>query len=286
MTVPARQLLAEAMARLSAAGVDSPRVDAELLLAAVLDVSRTRLLTLDAVPGAVADTYRAHVARRGAREPLQHITGVAPFRHLLLSVGPGVFVPRPETELLVDAVSPHLLAGNAPLVVDLCAGTGALGLAVADEVPDARVVLVERSPAALRYLELNAARGDTDRVRVVAGDVRDPDLVSSLYGRADAVLSNPPYVPTSTTVSAEVHADPAEAVFAGADGLGLLPTIVERAALLLRPGGVLAVEHDDTHGSAVPALLSADGRFEQVRAHRDLGDRPRFATARRCAEHR
>ena len=214
-----------------------------------------------------------------------NITGVAPFRHLMLTVGPGAFVPRPETELLVDAVLAHLRGLDAPLVIDLCAGAGALGLAVANEVPGAQVVLVERSPAALRYLAENAASIDAERVRVVAGDLRDAELLRPLHGRADAVLSNPPYVPSAVAVAAEVHADPPEAVFAGDDGLGLLPTVINRAAQLLVVGGVLAVEHDDTHERAVPALLTADGRFDEVRDHRDLGGRPRFATARRCEEH-
>jgi release factor glutamine methyltransferase len=273
-----RQLLIDATERLTVAGVPSPRVDAELLLAALLDSPRSRLLTLDTVPGSVARTFDEQVTRRVSREPLQHITGRAPFRHIELDVGPGVFIPRPETELLVDAVLPHLRTIETPAVVDLCAGSGALALAIADEVPGARVVAVERSFTASRFLTKNAAGTS---VRVVTGDVRDPELLSALYGRADVVVSNPPYVPLPTEVDPEVLADPHEAVFAGGDGLELLPTIVTRAAMLLKPGGLFAVEHDDTHGSAVPALLVDDGRWTAIRAGRDLADRPRYSVATR-----
>lgn len=277
----ARQLLAEAAARLAVAGVSSPRVDAELLLAAVLGVPRSRLLTVGEVPASAAGTYAEHVARREAREPMQHITGTAPFRHLVLRVGPGVFVPRPETELLVDAVLPHLHSIDEPLVIDLCAGSGALALAIADEVPRARAVAVERSPAAVRWLTRNAA-GTTVTIR--CGDVRDPELLRPLYGQADVVVANPPYVPLPPTaapgcVDPEVLADPPEAVFAGADGLEIMPAVLSRAALLLKPGGVLAVEHDDTHAIAVPALLAADAHWSCVTEHHDLAGRPRYTLA-------
>ena len=165
-----------------------------------------------------------------------------------------------------------------PLVVDLCAGSGALALAIADESPGARVVAVEQSPAAVRYLQGNAAG---TAVQVVVGDIGDRQLLEHLHGSVDVVVSNPPYVPSATEVSAEVRADPAPAVFAGPAGLDLLPTVIARAGELLRPGGVLAVEHDDSHGQAVLELLRADGRFTESADHRDLSGRPRFATARR-----
>lgn len=275
-------LLAEATRQLAAAGVASARVDAELLLAALLDVPRGRLLTRVDLPDDVAADYRAWVGRRAAREPLQHITGRAPFRTLELAVGPGVFVPRPETELLVDLVLPELAGRAAPLVVDLCAGSGALALAVADEVPAARVVAVERSGAAVEWLTRNAA-GTT--VQVLTGDIGDEALLRQFAAQVDVVVSNPPYVPAQTDVDPEVRADPAEAVFAGPAGLDLLPVVIARAAELLRPGGVLAVEHDETHGRAVPGLLRADGRFADIAEHPDLTGRARFATARRFSAH-
>lgn len=254
-----------------------------LLLAHLLGVPGGRLLSLDDVPHFLADDYRTLVARRVAREPLQHITGTAPFRHVELAVGPGVFVPRPETELLVDAVMPHLRGIAAPVVVDLCSGSGALALAVADEVPAARVVAVEYAPAALPWLTRNAAAAARAgaAVEVVAADVRDTAALRGLFGLVDAVVANPPYVPLAADVAPEVRADPPGAVFAGADGLDLMSSVISLAALLLRGGGVVAVEHDDAHGDAVPALFRADGHWERIAAHDDLSGRPRYATAHR-----
>lgn len=272
----ARALLSAATAQLGAAGVVSSRVDAELLLAHCLGVERSRLPLVDAVSPAAAAAFAEALRRRAQREPLQHILGHAPFRHVQVAVGPGVFVPRPETELLVDAVLPTLRAASAPVVVDLCAGSGALALAVAGEVRGSRGYAVESSPAALRWLRRNVAG---TAVRVVAGDVRDPELLVELRGTVAAVLCNPPYVPVAQQVEPEVRADPAEAVFAGADGLELMPDIVARAAELLRPGGVVAIEHDDSHGESLPRLLTAHGGWGEITAHRDLSGLPRYVTA-------
>lgn len=282
MSGSARDLLADATVRLAAAGIATPSVDAELLLAAAAGVPRSRLLTLPEPTAPVRTAFAGLVARRAAREPLQHITGAAPFRHIELAVGPGVFVPRPETELLVDAVLPHLRGKAAPTVVDLCAGSGALALAVADEVPAARVLAVENDPAALDWLRRNTAGTG---VEVLAGDVTDPDLARRLPA-ADVVVSNPPYVPAPTPVAPEVRADPPRAVFAGADGLAVIPSVIARAAELLGPGGWFVLEHDDTQGVVVPALLQADGRFAEVADRPDLTGRSRFTTARRCCPHR
>jgi release factor glutamine methyltransferase len=273
-------VLADATRELATAGVASPRVDAELLLAAASGVPRGRLLTLRSLPADVLARFAAWIVRRGDREPVQHIVGTAPFRRIELAVGPGVFIPRPETELLVDAVLPHLRGLAAPLVFDLCAGTGALALAIADEVPAATVVAVEAAPAAFDWLVRNA----TDRASVLPlrGDVRDPALLREYAERADAVVANPPYVPDDVAVEAEVRADPAEAVFAGPDGMAILPAVAQRAAELLRSGGRFAVEHDDTQGASVAELLSRDGRWCDVAEHADLAGRPRFATARRA----
>ena len=269
-------LLAAATAQLAAAGVATPRVDAELLLAAALDLPRPRLLTLDAVPTAAAERFASYLGRRAAREPLQHIVGTAPFRHIEVPVGPGVFVPRPETELLVDAVLPTLRAADRPVAVDLCSGSGALALAIADEVPDARVIGVERPGSSGEWFRRNTAG---TRVEAVLGDVTDPGLLAAVRGRADAVVCNPPYVPDGTAVAAEVHHDPPVAVFAGADGLALVPDVVARAAELLRPGGVLALEHDETHAAAVVARLASDGRFTAVEDRPDLTGRARYVVA-------
>ncbi|MFC4147030.1 peptide chain release factor N(5)-glutamine methyltransferase [Micromonospora mangrovi] len=281
-------VIARAARALAGAGVEAPRVEAELLAAYVLDVPRGRLALADGFTAAQRARFDALVQRRAAREPVQHLTGSAGFRHLSVAVGPGVFVPRPETELLAGWGIEEGRRRPSPLVVDLCSGSGAIALAVAQELPGARVVAVERSPAALAWLRRNAAErdaaGDTP-VEVVAADVTDPELLADLVGRVDVLLCNPPYVPRSVVVPPEVAAhDPDEAVFGGADGLTVIRPVVARAAQLLRPGGVLGVEHDDTHGDAVPALLAADGRYAAVREHPDLVGRPRFATASRRAD--
>ncbi|RKR88090.1 release factor glutamine methyltransferase [Micromonospora pisi] len=287
--------VADAAGVLSAAGIGPARVEAELLAAYVLDTSRGRLALTARFTPAQLERFQALVARRAGREPLQHLLGSAPFRYLELAVGPGVFIPRPETELLagvgVDAAK--RIAGEAggtggagdPVVVDLCSGSGAIALSVADEVPGARVVAVERSTEALVWLRRNAAEraaaGDRP-IEVVAGDVTDPGLLAELAGRVDVLLCNPPYVPEAIAVPPEVaDHDPAEAVFGGADGLAVIRPVLDRAAALLRPGGLLGIEHDDTHAEAVPALLRAYGAFEEVRDHPDLAGRPRFVTARR-----
>jgi release factor glutamine methyltransferase len=265
--------------------VDSSRVEAEILAAHVLGVPRGRLALVDAFTPAQLIRYRELVAARARRVPLQHLTGTAAFRHLELAVGPGVFIPRPETELLAGwGITAAGQAGTL-LVVDLCSGSGAIALAVAHEVPQARVYAVEQSPTALEWLRRNAANragaGDSPIV-VVEGDATDPATLSTLDGQVDVLLCNPPYVPAATAVPPEVaDHDPAAAVFGGADGLAVIGPIVDRAATLLRSGGWLGIEHDDSQAGAVPALMRQSGHFAQITDERDLAGRPRFATARR-----
>ncbi|MEP6599052.1 MAG: peptide chain release factor N(5)-glutamine methyltransferase [Actinomycetota bacterium] len=275
-----RSLLADAVRSLADAGVGSPAVDAELLLAHSVGVERARLVTVDRVTPGVARRFSALVARRVAREPLQHLLGTAPFRYLELAVGPGVFVPRPETELLLDGVLPMLRQTAAPVVVDLCAGSGVLALAALHEAPHATVYAVERSPGALSWLRRNAAGTG---VHIVQGDVANPSVLGALDGQVNVVLSNPPYVPIATPVAPEVAHDPAEAVFAGTDGLSVIPAVIAAAGRLLRRDGLLALEHDDSHASAVIELLESDARWRDVQDHRDLAGRPRYATATRKA---
>jgi release factor glutamine methyltransferase len=270
--------LVAAVAELTASGVASPRVNAELLAAHVLQIPRGRLLLVDSIREDELRRFRLLVAERARRIPLQHLLGTAAFRHLELAVGDGVFVPRPETELLAGWGIE--LARSGDLVVDLCSGTGAIALSVADEIKTVQVYAVERSPVALGYLRRNAAAFPA--VEVVEGDVTDPALLPDLTGRVDVLLCNPPYVPEGTRVPPEVaDHDPAEAVFGGADGLAVIRPVIALAARLLKSGGHVGIEHDDVHGDVVPLLLRKDGRFTEVTAHRDLTGRPRFATARR-----
>jgi release factor glutamine methyltransferase len=271
-------IVAAAADELAEAGVASPRADAELIAAHVLEVSRGRLALIESLRPDQLRRFTALVGERARRIPLQHLLGTAAFRHLELAVGDGVFVPRPETELLAGWGIERTPPGG--VVVDLCSGTGAIALSVADESKAARVIAVERSPVALDYLRRNAIPFPS--VEVVEGDVTDPALLTAEHGAVDVLLCNPPYVPDGTEVPPEVaDHDPAEAVFGGADGLEVIRPVIALAAALLKPGGFVGIEHDDVHGDAVPSLLRADGRFGEVTAHQDLTGRPRFATARR-----
>lgn len=274
-------LAAAATARLAEAGVPSARFDAEVLLAEALGIDRGRIpIADDATPEQVA-AYEALLARRAAREPLQHILGRAYFGPLTLAVGPGVFVPRPETELLAVWAARQVTRGAA--IVDLCAGSGALGLYLAATVPDSRVVLVERDPAALDYLRRNAATAAlAGTATVLDADVRDPALparLTELLGTVDLVVSNPPYVPEGADLDREAAADPAAALFSGADGLDLIRDLAPLAAGLLAAGGAVAVEHDDSNGAGTAEQLRAAG-FGGVAEHRDLAGRPRYVTGR------
>jgi len=284
---PLRPLLREVEGILADAGVESPRVDAELLAAHALGVGRGRLPMVTAVDQPGADRFRRLVLRRAKREPLQHLTGEAAMGGITVSVGPGVFVPRPETELLLVWGLAVLEGRKAPVVVDLCTGSGVLALALANARPDAVVHALDRDPAALSWARRNASdrakAGDTP-IALHAADVTDPDTLAELDGTVDLVLCNPPYVPAGTEVPPEVAGyDPADAVFAGPDGLAVIGPVVLVAARLLRPGGALAIEHDERHAGEVLALLSSHPALTGARDHPDLAGRPRFATASRVA---
>lgn len=287
MTAPDLDALRrEAIDALSAAGVPGPEVDADLLIGHVLGLSRggvqARALTRTAVDEADARVIRAAIARRAAREPLQHITGLAPFRSLELAVGPGVFTPRPETEFVVqfaiDALA--LVPSPEPLAVDLGSGSGAIALAMATEVPHARVVAVEKSPDALPWTARNIERHGAGRVRLVDGDLAD--ALPELDGLVDVVASNPPYIPLDAVPrDPEVRLfDPAVALYSGDDGLDAVRALSRTARRLLRPGGALVIEHGELQAAAIAAILRADG-FSAVACHRDLLGRDRATTARR-----
>jgi release factor glutamine methyltransferase len=260
-------------------------VDAELLLAHVVGRSRAGLVLLDEVPDDAAARFAALLDQRADRVPLQHLTGRAPFRLLELAVGPGVFVPRPETELLAGWALARLAGVVGPVVVDLGAGSGALALSIAHEHPGARVTAVERDPGALEWTRHNAgaraAAGDTP-VTVLAGDMTDAALLRDLDGVVDLVVSNPPYVPDGAVVPREVgDHDPPLALWGGPDGLDVVRGLLVTAARLLRPGGWLGIEHADQQGGSLPAVVRASGAFTDVQDHEDLAGRPRFTTARR-----
>jgi release factor glutamine methyltransferase len=260
-------------------------VDAELLLAHVLGVSRAGLLTLGEVPDDAAARFEALAGQRADRVPLQHLTGRAPFRSLELAVGPGVFVPRPETEQLVEWALARLAGLAEPVVVDLGSGSGAIALSIAHEHPGARVTAVERDPGAIEWTKANAATraaaGDTP-VEVLSGDMTDPGLLRELDGTVDLVVSNPPYVPDGATVPREVaDHDPPLALWGGPDGLDVARGLLRTAARLLRPGGGLGIEHADQQGRALPALVRASGGWTDVEDHPDLAGRPRYTTAHR-----
>jgi release factor glutamine methyltransferase len=280
-----RSAILAATSTLDAAGVPSPRVDAEELAGHLLGVPRTRLGLTPLVESSWVDGYQALVARRAERIPLQHLIGSVQFGQARLTVGPGVFIPRPETESLVEWAVKAIAAIRTPIVVDLCAGSGAIAIAISAVRPDARVVAVERAPAALAYARRNIVahvdNGGT-RVELRGGDVMDERLLVDLDGVADLVVANPPYVPDGTPVAPEVgEYDPPEAVFGGPDGLAVIKPLISVAAGLLKVGGVLAIEHDDSQGESVPALLRARRVLDDVGEHADLAGRPRFVSATR-----
>jgi release factor glutamine methyltransferase len=282
--VRVQDAIVAATARLEAARIASPRVDAELLAAYVLAVPRGRLALVDVLTEGQKRHYESIIRVRAERVPLQYITGRAPFRHLDLAVGPGVFVPRPETEVVVEWGLRFLRSCAPGTVVDLCAGSGAIALSVAAEAPGSSVYAVELAEAALNFLRLNATCA---KVSIVAGDATDPATLVELDGRVDLVLTNPPYVPEvgAAGLTPEVSQyDPHDAVFAGQDGLRVIRPLIDRIAGLLRPGGVFAIEHDDTHAYVVPTVVAADGRFTGVELHHDLARRPRFTTAMRAPQ--
>lgn len=278
-------LLREASTRFAAAGVPSPRADAEALLAHVLDLGRGQALArafAGARPGdGEAERFAALAERRAAREPLQHVTGTADFHGVRLAVGPGVFVPRPETELLVEEGLRALTVLEGPArVVDLCTGSGAVAAAVAawarEQGREVAVTAVELDETALGWARRNLEPWGVD-LRQGDALVACPDLLGSV----DVVLSNPPYVPDGElAVQPEALLDPPLALYGGdVRGLRIPLGVARRGAELLRPGGVLAMEHHESQGAALTAALGASGHYAQVRVHPDLAGRDRWVSA-------
>jgi release factor glutamine methyltransferase len=276
-----KELLRQAKSQLDDSGIS--QVDAEHLLAHCLGVSRMDLhnpvilestLTTIVDEQTIEETFVTLVERRIGFEPLQYLTGTAPFRHLEIEVGPGVLVPRPESELLVDAVLQHIsnLEGIVS-VVDLGAGSGALSLTVATEAENARVIAVEKSPEAIFWLKKNVSRID-EKVRIVEGDVSDV-----LIGvKCDLVIANPPYIPDDQVLPRDVAGfEPHIALFGGPTGIEIPRQFIVAAARLLKSGGVLVIEHTEEQGLVIEGELALD--FENVVLHRDFNDRPRWSSA-------
>ena len=293
-----KEALRDATERLRAAGVPSPEWDARLLAAHLIHCGHMDIPLNEApVPGFDV-AYGALVGRREAREPLQHILGMAWFGPLELEVGTGVFIPRPETEVLDDwgvkflkkfnswemekfnSLGATKLSSQPPRVVDLCAGSGALALYVAHYVPQAEVWAVELADAALAYTRRNVTRHAPD-LQLVQGDVTDSELLPELHGTVNLVLTNPPYVPETPDLDPEVYQDPHEAVFGGEDGMETITSMIPTIAALLRPGGRVGIEHDDDTSELVQEALRAHGGFTHIDVLRDLTGTARFVTAER-----
>ncbi|BBY31111.1 peptide chain release factor N(5)-glutamine methyltransferase [Mycolicibacterium sediminis] len=274
-----RRAVAAAADRFATAGIDSARVDAELLAAHVAGVDRGRLFITEPDDD-FESRFRDVVDARVRRVPLQHLVGSAAFGPVTLSVGPGVFVPRPETEALLEWALAQPLP-RAPVIVDLCTGSGALAVALSHALPAATVVAVEDSPGALEYARRNVADVHVD---LVAADVTADGLLSEYDGAVDLLVANPPYIPEGADLDPEVaEHDPARALFGGPDGMSVIRPLVVHAARLLRRGsGRIGIEHDDTTAAATVAVFERTGAFYDVTSRRDLTGRPRFVTALRA----
>jgi release factor glutamine methyltransferase len=279
-------VLREAAERLAAAGIADPGVDVELLAAHVLGTSRGGVQAAsirgDEIENEDASAFEALVERRAARVPLQHLTGLAPFRRLVLRVGPGVFVPRPETEIVAQFAIDSLwaAASPAPIAVDLGTGSGALALALATEVPHAIVYGVEKSPDAFIWAKGNAEFVGATNARIVRGDL--DHALRQLDGTVDVVVSNPPYVPDDAIPrdpEVRFH-DPEAALYGGPDGLDVVRRVSRAALRLVHPGGTVVIEHGEWQGAAVRDILAADG-WRAAATHPDLTMRDRATTALR-----
>ncbi|MCW2659225.1 MAG: hemK [Mycobacterium sp.] len=273
-----RRAIDSAAAQLAEAGIDSARYDAEELAAHLAGAERGRLTLFESPGDEFFGRYRDIVAARSQRVPLQHLTGTAAFGPVTLRVGPGVFVPRPETEAILAWATAQPLEAR-PVIVDLCTGSGALALALAGHRAAARIIGIDDSDAALTYARRNA---EGTAVELVRADIHTPGLLPELDRRVDLVVANPPYVPDDHAVEAEVaQHDPPHAVFGGPDGMAVIAAVVRLAGRWLRPGGLFAVEHDDTTSSRTVELVEATGLFEDIEACHDLAGRPRFVTGKR-----
>jgi len=289
VTLTLAQYVAAASAVLTEAGVPSPAADARALAAHVLGLERFPVLPPEALPADFEARFAALVERRRCREPLQHLVGWAPFRHLSLEVRRGVFVPRPETEMVaqvaIDEAAAVRRQRRDPVVVELCCGAGGMALAVASEVRGARVYAMDASAEATELTRANAAAFGIVLAQVLTGDVRDATVFAELDGTVDVVVANPPYIPPDQVpIDPEVRDhDPELALYGGGiDGLEIPRAVLAAAARLLRPGGLLVMEHADSQGRAARDEAHARGGWEQVRTAPDLTGRDRMLVARRA----
>jgi release factor glutamine methyltransferase len=273
-----RRAIDSAAALLAEAGIDSARCDAEQLAAYVAGTERGRLTLIESIDDEFFVRFHDVVAARSRRVPLQHLTGTAAFGPVVLHVGPGVFIPRPETEAILEWATAQRRAAE-PLSVELCTGSGALAVALARHWPAARVIGIDDSDAAMDYARRNI---EGTAVELVRADVTTPGLLPELDRRVDLVVANPPYVPDGVPLEPEVaRHDPPHAVFGGSDGMAVIAAVVGLAGRWLCPGGLFAVEHDDSTSSRTVELIDGTGLFEDIQARRDLTGRPRFVSARR-----
>lgn len=292
----AREALIHATQRLKASGIDSARTDAELLLCHVLGCKRSRLMLVDELSFDQRMDYERLLGKRQSRVPLQHLTGIAPFRYLELEIGPGALVPRPETEVVVEAALRYVRGHvtTRPLLLDLCSGAVPIAVALATELDHVDVVGIEKHEEAqywgrcnlVKYAEAIAARDNT--LTLVDADATDPAAFAAFENRAALVVSNPPYIPDGMVprdLEVAKH-DPHVALFGGSDGFDVIRGLLETAAIALQDNGYLIMEHADVQGEAagvsgLPALLRAHGAFDNVEDHHDLTERPRYSTATR-----
>ena len=284
VSVLLRDVVAHAAARFAEAGIDSAQVDAELLAAYVLKLNRGQLQSAmiadQTLSEGDAEELTNLYGRRIKREPLQHITGKAYFRNLELEVGRGVFIPRPETEFVAQLAIDALrgTAGVQPIAIDLGTGSGAIALAMATEVPHAKIFAVEKSDLAMPFTRKNFENYAAENAQVIHGDLTD--AFTELDGLVAVVASNPPYIPLQA-IPRDIEVrdfDPQLALYGGEDGMAVMHGVSATAMRLLHPGGFLVVEHADSQGAQVSQLLLADG-WRQVRSHKDLTGRDRAVTA-------
>jgi release factor glutamine methyltransferase len=287
-----RSVLVDIELRLKNANVSSPRFDAESLVAFVLNTSRNRVGLISEISDEQYREIEKLVEKRVRRIPLQHIIGEQGFRHLVLNVGPGVFIPRPETEILVESVIRYIKDNNQErmLVVDYCSGSGAIALSIAKECSNVEVFAIEKSVEAFKYLETNYQKykeeisSHNSMVHLINADINHKiEELDNLIGQIDVVVSNPPYIPENMVpkeIEVKDH-DPGLALFGGKDGLEIVRIVINKSQRLLKKGGLVAIEHSDLQGNpdqelSVPYLLKESNSFEKIEDRKDLNALPRY----------